>query len=120
MKEIHECPKHGKILFHLKTVKATGQIKRSCSRCSVEYLKAHRRKRKEKLVGIAGGKCIRCGYDKCVAALQFHHRKPKEKSFHISTTIRKMEVVLEEMKKCDLLCANCHFEIEFMAQSSIG
>src|SRR5258708_30698680 len=22
-----------------------------------------------------GGKCSRCGYNKCVAALQFHHRK---------------------------------------------
>ena len=64
----------------------------------------------------AGGKCQRCGYDKCIDALQFHHRDMTVKKFEISAAIwggvkyTKKEL-LEELKKCDLVCANCHAEI---------
>lgn len=31
-----------------------------------------------------GGKCSVCGYNKCRAALEFHHTNPNEKDFGIS------------------------------------
>src|SRR4051812_13204520 len=34
---------------------------------------------KQKAVDYLGGKCIRCGYDKCLRALGFHHRYREEK-----------------------------------------
>lgn len=48
--------------------------------------------------------CCRCGYKKCAAALQFHHKDPKQKIGRI------FNIKSPERKKCILLCANCHFE----------
>lgn len=75
-------------------------------------------KRKEfklKAVEYKGGKCIKCNYDKCITALEFHHRNPSEKDFEISDTYTyngKIEGKLkEELDKCDLYCCRCHREI---------
>jgi len=43
--------------------------------------------------------------------LEFHHRVPADKVFTVLGGIgRKWESLVEEIKKCDLLCANCHRE----------
>ena len=42
-----------------------------------------RRRLKKKLVEYKGGKCEICGYDKCIAALDFHHLNPNEKDYSI-------------------------------------
>ena len=34
-------------------------------------------------VKLLGGKCSICGYSKCIDALEFHHKNPKEKDFKI-------------------------------------
>ncbi len=56
--------------------------------------------------------CSLCGYDKCRAALEFHHKNPHKKDFTIATrwciSRKKLE---RELKKCMLLCANCHREL---------
>lgn len=58
-----------------------------------------------------GSKCERCGYDKCIMSLTFHHRNPEEKLFTISGNhTRKWESVQKELDKCELLCHNCHHE----------
>lgn len=58
-----------------------------------------------------GGKCSKCGYNKSIRALQFHHLDPKEKEFGISAgTLRSWEKTEKELSKCVLLCANCHAE----------
>lgn len=73
-----------------------------------------RREKKKALVDFLGGKCIKCGYNKCIAALEFHHRDPSEKDFEMCTNIHHpLEVLKEEVKKCDLLCRNCHAEEHF-------
>lgn len=48
-------------------------------------------KRKLELIESRGGKCEVCGYDKNIAALEFHHINPDEKEFqldmrHLSNT----------------------------------
>ena len=54
-----------------------------------------------------------CGYDKCQAALTFHHINRKDKSFTISANLNlPMDILEEEVKKCVLLCLNCHAEID--------
>ena len=84
---------------------------------SQEYQKQKQRAIKHKLVEYKGGKCQKCGYDKCEGALQFHHRDPEEKDFtlsHINLSKNfSMEALLKEVDKCDLLCANCHAEIHY-------
>ena len=85
---------------------------------SSEALKIKKRKLKQLLVKYKGGKCEQCGYDKCIGALHFHHRNPQEKDFNISQINLSdnnfsMDVVISEIDKCDLLCANCHAERHF-------
>lgn len=64
------------------------------------------------LVDYAGGKCQRCGYDKSIRALEFHHTDPSKKDFGISRTLTKSITLLKnEVDKCILLCSNCHAEI---------
>lgn len=92
-----------------------------CYECSpqglnpTDVLRAKKRALKHFLVEHKGGKCSKCGYNKCEGALQFHHSNPNEKDFAISEvnlndTNFSIEKLLEEIDKCDLLCANCHFE----------
>lgn len=67
---------------------------------------------KQELVKILGGKCKLCGYSKCSAALEFHHNKEnKTNSITILMGHVSKQKVLKEVKKCILLCANCHREV---------
>lgn len=72
-------------------------------------------RRKQKLVDLSGGSCKRCGYNKNIKVLTFHHIDPSQKSFGLSVNnlwSKKWEIILEEFKKCDMYCQNCHMEIE--------
>jgi hypothetical protein len=77
-------------------------------------MKARRRTIKEILVREAGGRCQICGYDRYSAALQFHHVDPGAKSFGLALrgVTRSLDRCREEARKCVLLCANCHAEVE--------
>lgn len=77
---------------------------------------AYKRRMKEQLVEAFGGACVRCGYYACMAALDFHHRDPTTKKFNVGSRSIAFERQLEEAKKCDLVCANCHREIEFSSK----
>ena len=55
--------------------------------------------------------CTDCGYNEHPAALEFDHLPEFEKSFNLSTAPFEgiaMERVLEEIAKCEVVCANCH------------
>lgn len=81
---------------------------------SSDTIKTYRQKRKSELIYIMGGKCQICGYDKCETALEFHHCNPEEKKFSFSNgNCRSLERDLQEARKCTLLCANCHREVEY-------
>ena len=80
-------------------------------KCSSCMIIGRRRKKKAKAVAYKGGKCEKCGYDRCIAALVFHHRNPAEKEFEIGPNLdRKREELYKEIDKCTLLCHNCHTE----------
>ncbi len=73
-------------------------------------------KRKQKLIDLKGGKCQICGYNKCPRSLSFHHREPEKKQYNLNSRVIagiKWSTVVEEVEKCDLLCLNCHNEVEF-------
>ena len=103
------CKHHGHAVF---VIENSGRVR--CRRCRMERVSAWRRRSKAKLVAEAGGQCIACGYNRCLAALQFHHRDRMTKSFQLSNSgvPRSIAELRREAAKCDLLCANCHAEVE--------
>jgi hypothetical protein len=68
---------------------------------------------KKLLVESRGGHCQICGYSRCLTALDFHHIDESTKEFGLSqrSLTRSWEKILIELKKCVLVCANCHREI---------
>ncbi len=85
-----------------------------CRRCASDAVTRCRRQVKRRLVHEAGGSCRMCGYDRRIAALEFHHIDPSTKRFPISLkgVARAFDTVREEAATCVLLCANCHAEVE--------
>jgi transposase len=103
------CLRHGVTTFRRR--RDSGY---KCCKCRAEAVSRRRRKVKRVLVAEAGGKCSVCGYSRCIAALEFHHLVPSEKSFSLSHrgVARSIERARAEASKCVLLCANCHAEVE--------
>lgn len=81
-----------------------------------EYLSHATTKRRRRIKQFAieyrGGKCMVCGYNRCIGALDLHHVKGK-KRFLISTDayLHSWEDIKRELDKCVLLCSNCHREL---------
>lgn len=60
-----------------------------------------------------GNVCGCCGYDEYVDVLEFHHVDPTTKSAGVSQILhRPWRVIVEELRKCVLLCPTCHTEVE--------
>jgi len=106
-----ECLKHGMRRHRLSK---NGEYYRYfCVKCASEAVIKRRKKIKQKAVDYKGGKCKLCGYNKCVSALEFHHKDPTTKEFSIGLNgaTRSWNKVKEELDKCILICANCHREV---------
>ena len=94
-----------------------------------EYIKKavakRRRTMRQRAVEYKGGKCSNCGYSKCSEALEFHHHDGR-KDFGISQDglTRSWERIEKELKKCILICANCHREehvkLRSLAEKSVS
>ena len=102
--------------------KANGASRKYCFECSPSYTKggsraqtitALRKAMKKEAIRRMGSKCCRCGYDKCVRALEFHHSDPNKKEFGLAANgvCHTWEDFWNEAQKCELLCSNCHAEI---------
>lgn len=127
-KKIKKIKKNIKCVVCDKEIEVTLNSKKKC--CSVECrmkyrieyhknrnyeydkVKEWRNNRKIKAIEYKGGKCIKCGYDRCITALEFHHLEPNKKDFTISKNVNhSFEKIRKELDKCILVCANCHREI---------
>lgn len=103
-----ECPQHGRTAFVPRSDSGGWR----CGRCRWEAVSRRRQRVKVILVREAGGRCSLCGYDRCIAALAFHHLDPADKRFGISRLGSSLGRARAEAAKCVLLCANCHAEVE--------
>ena len=103
------CAVHGATTF---VVRRDGGS--ACLACRAERVVRRRRELKRILVDEAGGACAVCGYDRCLAALEFHHLDPAQKTFGLGLRglTRSLERLRAEAAKCVLLCSNCHVEVE--------
>ena len=83
-----------------------------CVDCTNKQTTERNRKAKILAVEYKGCRCEKCGYNKCIAALDFHHIDPTIKKFEIGGKkfIKLNKKITDELDKCSLLCANCHRE----------
>ena len=81
--------------------------------CGIKYnVEKHNRERIQLLSQLKTPGCALCGYNTCVAALDFHH--VGSKLFYITREgikNKSNQEIADEIAKCILLCANCHREV---------
>jgi hypothetical protein len=75
-------------------------------------VKAWRERTKQLMLESFGSSCGICGYARSPAALHFHHVDRRVKDFTFGQRLyRTWDALVAEMRKCVLLCANCHSEV---------
>jgi hypothetical protein len=105
--------------------KKTGQRASYCRGCRRIYGRVHYSKNKELYIdrneraharlleflhSLKRGPCMDCGGTFHPCAMDFDHRDSKEKVSNVSELFSRVSrrKLLEEVAKCDLVCANCH------------
>lgn len=63
--------------------------------------------------------CQICGYGKCLAALEFHHSSGDKKFIISRAKGFSLARIKEELKKCMVVCANCHRELHSKDEGSL-
>lgn len=61
--------------------------------------------------------CNICGYKKIPQALQFDHQVKSKKRMAIAAMVGRaysIETIKKEIRKCKILCANCHSEKTYL------
>ncbi len=106
------CSK-GTIYYHCAPDAKTKNVRTRLKNC---------KDRLAKLKVDRGGQCERCGYNRCLAALDFHHTDPstKDRTYDcIGAMIRTCSFAKAEAetKKCELICSNCHREHHYLVAS---
>jgi hypothetical protein len=113
-------------------------LQADCIECQQEYRKEHYRRNKEKYLAKAKSstarneewvreykrksKCELCG-ESHPACLQFHHLDPNEKEGNVSWVAHtgcSLTKLMEEVAKCQVLCANCHFKLHDVSSNEIA
>jgi len=108
----------------------TGKRKLYCEECSskqkkkMAYKSSIKRmiRNREFIKNYKKGKqCEICGYNKHTDILAFHHRSRKKKDKGINNlmkSLKSLEVIKKEIRKCILLCPNCHCEIHLLERGN--
>ncbi len=113
MKTCSECKENKPFDdFYQRSGKRSGEFHQRCIACTLKFQCERWKARKATAVELFGGKCCNCGYDKNLAALDFHHVDPETKEHNWNELSRKpWQEIIVELKKCILVCKNCHAEI---------
>lgn len=89
--------------------KARTYIRRSKKNEQAKASRLHRKEFLWRYKSMCG--CARCGYNEHPIALDFDHLDPSKKSAGVSELAASrapMRIIKEEIRKCQVLCANCH------------
>lgn len=81
---------------------------------SSEAVIAWRVRIKQRMIEALGGQCVVCGYDRWSGNLHCHHLDPTAKEVTFSgarTNPRAWTRIVDELRKCVLVCDRCHTEI---------
>ena len=117
-----------KLLTEFNT-RGRGRLHNYCKPCQHEYSKQHYRNNKEKYAqvrfknhgiyrqrnrelvdSLKDKPCMDCGGEFHPFIMEFDHVRGKKK-FGIAKAVNmalRIQTILEEVEKCDLVCSNCH------------
>ena len=126
MKKCNHCKKN---LTYDKFSKTNlTKVSSRCKKCQSKYSKEHYRNNKEKynlksnkrnekfndlIVSTKNIPCMDCGKSYPSYVMDFDHRDPSKKLFHVArgrALGKSLLQVKEEINKCDIVCSNCHRE----------
>jgi hypothetical protein len=131
MKYCPQCKKNKELNDFSNNKRNQDGKQRTCKVCMAEHQSKHYNKNKEKYferekeyiktkqnrINILKSECgcKKCG-DKRYYVLNFHHINPNEKEFNIGDYLKRVswETVENEIKKCIVLCSNCHNEFHYL------
>ncbi len=80
-----------------------------CTRCGGRRRRKIDRYQRTCIKAKFGGRCCRCGYDRCEDALQFHHTQGRNHEERSGSA--RLGELKRHPERFELVCANCHFEI---------
>lgn len=114
--ETKVCTKCGKVLpidqFNWRN-KEKGTRRSECKSCHSGYMKEKYQEKKEIIQELKSQcKCAKCGESRGYL-LDYHHLDPALKDdtiARLTSNASNINVAYEEIKKCIVLCANCHRE----------
>ena len=120
--ETKVCTKCGKELsieeFNWRS-KAAGTRRSECKYCHSTYMKAQYQKKKDIVQQMKSEQsCAKCGETRGYT-LDYHHLDPsiKEESIaRMTSNNYRLDAVMEEIKKCVVLCSNCHREFHYLEE----
>jgi len=67
-------------------------------------------------------KCCKCGLDNKPYLLEFHHLEPSKKYKSVTNlqfNAYSMKVIKDEIRKCVMICRNCHAEFHHLERQNI-
>ena len=116
------CCKNKSLSGFDKSLDSEDEYDYLCKKCkkgmvrNVTLGQDRRRRLKQKCIEYKGGKCSICGYNRCIAALDFHHVNPAKKEIYRYRLYKRKwnDEARKELDECILICANCHREIHFL------
>lgn len=130
-KKCYKCKKDLPLCEFKKHCKRKDGLQPDCILCQKEYRKLHYVKNKDKYMAKAKSTTLRnvvwfkeyksklkCEFceESHPACLQFHHKDREDKEYAISLLVRSgcsIDKILNEIHKCQVVCANCHFKIHW-------
>jgi len=76
-------------------------------------VKEWRKNTKIKLVEGFASKCCICNLEDDPVVYDFHHLDEDKKDFQLSSKVMSWENLVNEAKKCVMVCSHCHRKIHF-------
>lgn len=117
-----KCTKCGRILPIIEfnwSNKAKGTRRSECKYCHSDYMKQKYQEKKNLVQEIKSScACAKCGETRGYV-LDFHHINPSEKNetiARLTSNTSNINKVYDEIKKCIVLCANCHREFHYLQE----
>lgn len=97
--------------------KTKGTYRSDCKECHSNYMKQKYQQKKEEIQTLKSQlTCAKCGETRGYV-LDFHHIDPNEKQdtiARLTSNTSNLSKVYDEIKKCIVLCSNCHREFHYL------